>query len=278
MARILAISSFVSFGTVGLQALGPALGALGHDVIAVPTVVLSNHPGFKHTSGTALSPETLKAMLAALTANGWIEGIDAIVSGYLPSSGHVAVVRELVGTIKSSRPLVPYVCDPVIGDDPQGIYIDPAGARAIKDLLVPIADLATPNRFELAYLSDRNVTGLADVGPAIARLRTKSVLITSMPGNDPTELANVLWSEGRLAITRVLRRANAPHGTGDLFSGLVLGHLMRTGDLVRSLGAATEGVDSVLAQSNNTDRLNLVALDRMASSLPEWPIEQGNPG
>ena len=43
--RILSMSSQVAYGPVGNTAAVPALQALGHEVLAVPTVILSNHPG-----------------------------------------------------------------------------------------------------------------------------------------------------------------------------------------------------------------------------------------
>ena len=45
MARILAISSQVVRGHVGLSAIVPALQRLGHEVLPIPTIILSNHPG-----------------------------------------------------------------------------------------------------------------------------------------------------------------------------------------------------------------------------------------
>ena len=46
MARILAISSHVVRGNVGLAATVPALQSLGHEVWALPTVLLASRPGF----------------------------------------------------------------------------------------------------------------------------------------------------------------------------------------------------------------------------------------
>ena len=51
MARVLALSSHVAFGSVGLAAIVPALQWLGHEVIVMPTVVLSNHPGYARFAG-----------------------------------------------------------------------------------------------------------------------------------------------------------------------------------------------------------------------------------
>ncbi len=56
MARILAISSHVAHGHVGLGAIVPALNRLGHEVIALPTVLLSNHPRHKQCAGEPVAP------------------------------------------------------------------------------------------------------------------------------------------------------------------------------------------------------------------------------
>ena len=70
MARVFALSSHVAFGSVGLAAIVPALQSLGHEAVAVPTVVLSNHPGYGAFSGDQIAPATLDQIVDALDANG----------------------------------------------------------------------------------------------------------------------------------------------------------------------------------------------------------------
>ena len=72
MARVLALSSHVAFGSVGLAAMVPALHWLGHEVIVMPTVVLSNHPGYARFAGEPIPATQIAAMLDALEANGWL--------------------------------------------------------------------------------------------------------------------------------------------------------------------------------------------------------------
>ena len=154
MARILAISSQVARGAVGLSIIVPALQALGHEVIGLPTVVLSNHPGHAHVAGTRIEAAVLHKMLDALAANGWLQGVDGVLSGYLPTIAHVAFAGEAVARVRAGNMGLKanYLCDPVLGDDPHGLYIDEAAAKAIRDRLIPIADIATPNRFEQSFL------------------------------------------------------------------------------------------------------------------------------
>ena len=60
MARILAISSHVVRGQVGLAATVPALQSLGHEVWALPTVLLASRPGLGRMSRYELPPAEQK--------------------------------------------------------------------------------------------------------------------------------------------------------------------------------------------------------------------------
>ena len=117
MARVLALSSHVAFGSVGLAAIVPALQWLGHEVIVMPTVVLSNHPGYPRFAGEPIPAAQIGAMLDALEANGWLAETAAVISGYLPSPAHVGEARSAVERVRRANPSALYLCDPVFGDD-----------------------------------------------------------------------------------------------------------------------------------------------------------------
>ena len=173
MARILILSSWVAHGHVGLSAAAPALQALGHSVTQLPTTLLSNHPGWPHAAGRAMPPDTLREMIDALGANGWLTQQDALLTGYLPSVAHVALAAELMKRLRESAPnALRVVVDPVMGDEPTGLYIPEAVACAIRDALCPLADILTPNLFELGWLAKRPVSSLAETRAAAETLST----------------------------------------------------------------------------------------------------------
>ncbi len=157
MATVLCISSQVARGHVGLSAAAFALERLGHEVWALPTILLSNHPGHARHAGAAVDPLELARMLGALQENGWLADVDGVLAGYMPSQQHVAVAAELVSWVRSHAPGALVLCDPALGDDPRGVYVDDRPAHAIRSELLPLADITTPNRFELAWLTDRPV-------------------------------------------------------------------------------------------------------------------------
>lgn len=274
MARILAISSQVARGHVGLSIIAPALQALGHEVVALPTVVLSNHPGHAHVAGTALDPDVLHDMLNALEINGWLSGIDAVLTGYLPTADHVAFARRAVERSRSangSRPMT-YLCDPVLGDDPKGLYIDERAAHAIRKHLIPVADITTPNRFELSFLLGKDIRSADDV--FANPVRGPATVATSIPSVNPAETLNALITNETNALTRVPLRSNAPHGTGDLFSALLLAARLDGKSMPEALAFATAGVDQTLAKSAEADELLLTALPTPAHLPSPWPIER----
>lgn len=271
MARILAISSQVARGHVGLSIAVPAMQALGHEVIALPTILLSNHPGHPHKAGIIIDPDILGRMFDALRQNGWLTGIDAILTGYLPTAAHAAFARLVVTELRAICPVRPvYLCDPVMGDDPKGLYIDPHAAEAIAGNLVSLADILTPNRFELSYLTGQDIRTPANIFDGLSATRDAHapvVVATSIPvpGSNGTKAANVLTSPGLQALTEVPLRPHAPHGTGDLFSALFLSAHLAGKPLDQTLAFATAGVDAVLAASaspHGQDELATAALPR----------------
>lgn len=264
MARILAISSLVARGTVGLSIVVPALQAMGHEVIGLPTVLLSNHPGHAHVSGMRVDPRELTGMLDALDLNGWLRGMDGVLTGYLPSPGHVAFARETVMRTRAANPACVYLCDPVLGDDPKGLYIDEDAARAIRGQLIQYAHVLTPNRFEAGYLAD--AAGGYAVGPGPIHVTT------SVPSDRPRELLNEMNVLGRKSVARVQFRPAAPHGTGDLFAALYLARYIRLRDAIDALGFATAGVDATLAVSAGLDWLSLSALMPHPPNWVNWPV------
>lgn len=265
MARVLAISSQVVRGHVGLSAIVPALQRLGHEVLPIPTIVLSNHPGHARAAGTRIEVNTLMSMLDVLDANDWISTIDAVITGYLPSPEHVFFAQNAIDVVRTRRPDAVVLVDPVIGDDPKGVYVDPAAAAAIRDDLVPRASVISPNRFELSWLSGRDVGSPGEAVAAAATFGSCHVIGTSIPSGDGV-LANVSAGGGAAFCCEVVRRSRVPHGTGDLLSGLFVGHLLRLRDPREALARAVGGVQTAITTSEGMSDMMLT----VGPGQPDW--------
>ena len=266
MATVLALSSSVARGHVGLQALVPVMHRLGHEVIALPTVQLSNHPGHKASAGFRVGADALSEMLDALDANGWLPNVEAVVTGYLPSPQHVAFAAKMIERVAAARGKRPlYFCDPVLGDLPHGLYIDVEAAQGIRDRLVPLADVLTPNAFELGWLSGVGLLHTPEEAVTAARgLPTPHILATSVPHE--AGLANVLVSPGEAFVCHVPLRERVPHGTGDVLTAQIAARAMALvaarglgAALTAKLGEAVAATAIMIDSSAGSDELNLIA-------------------
>ncbi|MEI9899288.1 MAG: pyridoxal kinase [Hyphomicrobium sp.] len=274
MARILALSSHVAFGSVGLAAIVPALHWLGHEVLAVPTVVLSSHPGYPRFAGNPVPVEQLDEILNAMEANGWFGETAAVLTGYLPTLDHVRLARRAVEGVRAANPAMTYLCDPVFGDEPEGVYVPGGIPTALRDELLPLADITSPNRFELSWLSGLPVTGPEEARLAAESLSARSVLVTSVPAPD-NRLANILFEGERGLACFVRRRVSAPHGTGDLLAAMFLGNKLNNHSPSYCLGASASAVDASVAASMSRGELPLAsagALWASARVLPAAPV------
>jgi pyridoxine kinase len=260
MGRVLAISSQVAHGAVGLSAAVPALQAFGHEVIVLPTILLSNHPGHARSAGERVSPALLHRMLDALEANGWLVGVDAILTGYLPSSEHANFAEAAVRRVKQLSPDALYICDPVLGDHPKGLYIAQDAAEAVRNRLAPQADVLKMNRFEAEWLSGTSIANSTDASSAARRCHWRTVMITSLSATDAAALANVLiTSNGPPVSIDVTRHDRVPNGTGDLFGALWAGRRLQGHSESEAFERAIQDVALVISRSLHSDELQLVS-------------------
>jgi pyridoxine kinase len=268
MARVLALSSHVAFGSVGLAVIVPALHALGHETIAVPTVVLSNHPGYGRFAGERMAPAIIEEMIDALDANGWLAGVDAVLTGYLPTAGHVASAAGAVARVLAANPDALVLCDPVCGDDPGGLYLDQSVPVAIAELLLPACTIATPNRFETSWLSGMPIASPKEAVDAARTLSIPTVLVTSVPESGNLLATLLIEEEGAGCACIVPQRETAPRGTGDLLAALYLGHVLSGARPEQSLGRAVAGVEAAIAASGPYELVVGRATWAAAEALP----------
>jgi pyridoxine kinase len=272
MPKILSFSSQVAHGHVGHSAGVFAWQRLGIEVVALPTVVLSNRPDYPNVAGLRIEPERLAAMLASLDSNGMLDGLDAVFTGYMPSAEHVALVAEWAEKLRRRQSGLRIMCDPILGDEPGGLYIAPEAAEALRDRLVPLADIVKPNRFELEWLRGTQAASIAEALQAAWEL-APMVLVTS--GTEVLgKLSNLLVCRDSAWVAEVIRRDDVPHGSGDLMGALFLGHLVRGAPPNEALALATAGVEAVVEESLDSGELRLVATQEAWADPAPWPLEQ----
>jgi pyridoxine kinase len=267
--NVLSLQSDVVYGHVGNGAARFALQRLGHEVWAVPTVLLSSHAGYAKVGGESLSADLLRRLVDGLDANGWLGQCDAVLSGYLGHADQARVVADAVRRTKAANPRAIYCLDPVFGDAGRA-YAKPGVAEAMARELLPLADIVTPNVFELSSLTSVAIRNQGDALVAAQRLGRPIVVATSVPvSEDRIGTLAVSKDEAWLASTPLLE--NPPHGSGDLMAALLLAHRLAGQPLRDCLAAATSSVFQILAQSVDakSQELLLIALQDVLATPPE---------
>lgn len=263
--NVLSIQSTVAYGRVGNRAAVLVLERLGHEVWPVDTVAFSNHPAHGTFRGRVVPAAEVAELLDGLDARGVLGRCDAVLSGYLGDPATAAVVADAVLRVRAANPGVLYCCDPVIGEVGRGVYVRPGIPEAFRDRLVPLADVVTPNPFELELLTGLPPTTLEAAQAAARALvgRGPSVVLATGLRLDetPGELAVLAVTSGDAWCVRHPRRSVRVWGTGDAFTALFLGAYLGPRDARAALEHAVAALDDVLAlaEAGDADELPLVA-------------------
>ncbi|TRL33491.1 pyridoxal kinase PdxY [Rhizobium straminoryzae] len=264
-SAVIVISSHVVRGSVGNRAAVFALETLGLPVWALPTVILPWHPGHGPSTRVVIPEAEFEAVIDDLIRAPWLGEVKAVLTGYFGHASQPAQVARLVAALKEKNPDLLYVCDPVMGDK-GGLYVPEATAEAIRDHLIPLASLATPNRYELAWLSGASLDSNAAVMDAALSLGPPRMLVTSavpmMAGG--TGNLYLTGSHALLAEHRLID--NPPNGLGDLLSAVFLARLLSGLEEEKALQLATASVYEVLARTAKRGGDELT-LETDASSL-----------
>ena len=252
--NVLSIQSHVAYGHVGNASAVFALQRLGVEVWPVHTVQFSNHTGYGAWRGRIFDGESVGEVVEGIADRGVLERCDAVLSGYLGSSDVGHAVVGAVARVREARPGAVYCCDPVIGDVGRGVFVRPGIPELLRDVAVPVADVVTPNHFELDLLSGMSTRSLASVKEAVAAVQAlgpATVLTTSLVADDtPEDAVDLLASaEGRHFRVRTPRLGVSVNGAGDAIAALFLAHLLRTGSAEQALSGAAARVFGLLART-----------------------------
>lgn len=267
--NILSVQSWVAYGHVGNAAALFPLQRLGAEVWAVNTVHYSNHPGYGAFGGAAIDPAQLASILDGVAARGAFARCDAVLSGYAPSAASVGAIVHAVSRVRAANPRALYCCDPVLGDGGR-LYVPEPAAAAIRATAIPEADIATPNGFELAWLTGAAVGSLAEARSAVGALAAqmppgglRTVLVTGLrTAETPRAMLDLLAADAESAfLLRTPELPIAANGAGDLLAALFLFHRLATGSLRLALERSASSVFGILRRTEaaGARELSLVA-------------------
>jgi pyridoxine kinase len=256
--NILSIQSWVAYGHVGNASAVFPLQRLGAEVWAINTVQFSNHPGYGDWTGEVFSGSSVRALVQGIAARGALARCHAVLSGYMGNADIGEAIVDAVEQARAANPDAVYCCDPVIGDDGPGIYVRPGIAELIRDRAIPLADIATPNRFELEHLTGHSCATLDGAKRAVAALQRamrpggmRAILLTSLRTEEtPAGCLDLLAGEaGEFHLLRTPLLPSVANGAGDAIAALFLFHRMVTGSARTALENAGSAIHGLLART-----------------------------
>ena len=251
MENILSIQSWVAYGHVGNASAMFPLQRLGAEVWGVHTVQFSNHTGYGAWRGQVFGGDLIRECLTGIEERGALPRCDAVLSGYVGGADIGDAILDAVTRVKAANPRAIYCCDPVIGDVGRGVFVRPGIPEFFRDRALALADIATPNRFELEWLTGIEAGTLDGAKRAIAALQAAGpgcVLLTSF--DTPADRIGLIAAEnGRFWRVETPLLPLSINGAGDAISALFMLHRMRSGGAKAALEASASSVFGLLRRT-----------------------------
>ena len=220
MKRVLTIAGSDSGGGAGIQADLKTFGALGvFGTSAISAITAQN------TLGVTRIDEVAADMVAAqIDAVAVDIGIDAAKTGMLAS----APIIEAVATTLQRHRVPKLVVDPVMLSKSGARLLREDAVEALKKLLLPLAEVVTPNLPESEVLTGLTVAdeeGMREAARRIHELGPRRVVVKGGHSRGPNVVD--LYFDGKDFHELKAERVNTrnTHGTGCTFSAAIAAYL-----------------------------------------------------
>jgi hydroxymethylpyrimidine/phosphomethylpyrimidine kinase len=246
----LTIAGSDSGGGAGLQADLKTFAAHGlHGASAVTAVTAQNTASVLGV--VALEPSFVVAQVEAVLED---MSVDGVKTGMLANAGIVAAVAELAAA--GSFP--PLVVDPVLVSSTGRPLMDEGGVDAYRSLLIPHADVLTPNLREAAVLTGHapeelgSVDAMADAAGALRALGPRLVVVKGghldrVGGSGSPDV--VAGPEGIVVLPGERVRTANDHGTGCSLSAAIAANLALGAEPLAAVRRAKRFVATALARA-----------------------------
>lgn len=242
--RVLIIAGSDSGGGAGIQADIKTVTALGgYAMTAITALTAQNTLGVHaiHEVPEDFIARQIEVVLEDL-------GADAIKIGMLHRADVIHVVAD---ALERSGTTAPLVLDPVMVAKGGHALLEPDAVQALKDRLIPLAMVITPNVPEAEALTGIKIDTVADFGPIgdkLVRMGAHAALVkgghmpaeTNARSDDGGMVTDVLWRKGAHAEVFESHRIDSrhTHGTGCTLASAIACSLAQEMDLVTSIKRA----------------------------------------
>ena len=241
--KVLTIAGSDSGGGAGIQAdlkTMSALGCYGMSVITALTAQNTRGVTGIHPVPPSFAAEQLIAVLGDI-------GADAVKIGMLYSAELVEVIADVLRKYNAAN----IILDPVMVAQSGDKLLQDDAIQAIKDYLMPLADVVTPNIPEAEVLIEQRIMGIDDMQTAaktLAGCGSQGILIKGghLADSDSTDLL-YLTQEDRfvsLDARRIASRNN--HGTGCTLSSAIASYRAKGGGIEEAVRKAKAYIQNAI--------------------------------
>lgn len=258
MKQILLINDVVGYGKVGMGAMLPVLSYLGVPTYSLPTALVSNTLDY----GRFNIQDTTEYIRGTLPV--WKElgfAFDAVCTGLMFSDEQARLVAGYCKE-QGERGTTVFV-DPILGDGGQ-LYNGMTDHQVeLMREMVSVGHLTFPNYTEACYLTGtpirmEGITG-DEARALLDRLRAigcRSALITSCKIDGQHAVAGYNHATDEYFQLEYHEIPGLFHGTGDIFSAVLIGHLLRGEPLRTATRTAMDTVFRMIDRYRDTEDKN----------------------
>jgi hydroxymethylpyrimidine kinase/phosphomethylpyrimidine kinase len=258
----LTIAGSDSGGGAGIQADLKTFAALGvHGASAIACLTAQNPKCVAVVQ--PVSPEFLRRQLEAVFAE---LPPRAVKTGLLFSGENVRAVARFLENLGPEMRKLKLVVDPVMVSTSGARLLEPDALNVLREELLPLATLVTPNRSEAEVLSGRKITSLADLAAAARQIHSQfgcaalvkgghlppaTAFDRKAPSRPAVRRASDVFFDGqheRIFSARFVENRRT-HGTGCVYSAAICAALARGKGLPQAIQLAKKFVTAAIAGS-----------------------------
>jgi hydroxymethylpyrimidine/phosphomethylpyrimidine kinase len=241
--KALTIAGSDSGGGAGIQADLKTFAALNvYGMSAITAITAQNTCGVSAVQ--AITAEMVAAQIHAVAAD---IGIQAAKTGMLFSA---AIIKAVAAAIQATGPY-PVVVDPVMVATSGDRLLQPEAEQSLRQDLIPLATVVTPNLAETAVLVGREIASLAEMQAAAEEIVASGAAAVVVKGGHAIVKATDVFYDGstmELLPGEVVQTHNT-HGTGCTFAAAICALLARGMPLRDAVRQAKAYITGALKQS-----------------------------
>lgn len=256
---VLTIAGSDSGGGAGIQADLKTFAALGcHGVSAITALTAQNTRRVAAIS--MVSQQMLDQQIDVLFED---FDIRAVKTGML---GDAATIRAVVAALSRHRPAC-LVVDPVMVATSGARLLDPEALVCLREQLLPLATLLTPNLPEAEWLLDRPIApdGLEAAAGALRQLGSTAVLLKGGHATGAGPVVDVLATAAGVNRFEHARLSLNAHGTGCTLASACAAGVAHGQELSIAVGAAIDYVHAALLLAFKPGRGDVAVLNHFAA-------------